>query len=267
MRDQAAPWSDWREIPLGSAFWPTGPAFTGPWTTPPTASIGADQPDFTADIGVAGATAPRVNLSGVLLPVFGEGVGIGVGGFFYTLPIPDYVIGKQPRRFAEWSGLAGDEYVDGGIAGVMRAIEIENVLSSIANDTSIGQPLLDFSAVVKFRGFGSALSGAQTEDTAILAPTFPGMTVDAPDFQPDGIMRLRTVVQLPNTLAVGDYADLFFQVRVAGNRPAPVVQWWACKYRWVDQPFTVPSNTTLKMDGTGGLLESQSRLDDLPYEP
>lgn len=285
-REGQSPWSDWREIPLAGCPWLSGLGFS----TPPAAALAADAwPGTQLDPQQAGTT-PKVTIS-ALSGLYSAG---NVAGYFFQTPLPDYVVNKQPTNLAAWGGLS-DEPMDED--GVLRAILIENVLTAVSAQGISAVTISGFNAAVKFRGFGGPVDGVDTQDEAVassnviapaavpLVSVFGNMSLPsvAPDDFNDaitfaevdgafGFARLRTLVLIPNTVAIGDYIEMTFQFPVPAGLGGDVIQWYGAKFCYVQQPFSLPVNSTIQqlgqdVDAFWSQLEAESRLDDLPYQP
>ncbi len=281
-REQTSAWSDWLPLHMAAGLWTKG-ADVGSVTD----AGGTWAPDALDALtpATAGATPKPSFITGA--------VRLG-----FQLPIPDFIIAKQPRRLAPWSGVFGDDMnVTSNGRGRNVALQIELVL--VRRFDGDGAPGPDLSAVTfetKFRGYGaldSANDNAETQDTPVASGPTGAAFLDtrlpssgtgeqnaAVTFAPDGVARLQLLVLLPETLAIGDVVELnwrfAFTEATASNGTAPV-QFYGAKYRWINADFTpFAVNTAIQLmgqnrDAGGNLidqqLEGQSRADTLPYAP
>jgi hypothetical protein len=269
-REGKSPWQDWQTINLPGLVWRSGAGFTLPPTT-------AFKADALAGQANGGDEAPKV-FSSNANNFYGTG---GVAGWFLSLPLPDAVVG-MPSQLAEWSGLNTEEMIED--AANLRGLLIECVL---VGTTLIASPAVtDFSARAKFRGFGVTVDGEPTQDQVIQPnAAFPDLSLPS---QVGGgqnaaltlagaisIARIRTLILLPSTVALGDVVEINCDFTLAATETGSV-EWHSARYAWVTQPFPFPVNSSIQLEGQDSdaagdplreQLEDQSRLDTLPYEP
>ncbi len=207
------------------------------------------------------------------------------------------------------NGQNGVNNVINADGGRRVALEVENVLTSISfanGDFVIGRDLVGFSLGVKFRGFGALAAGRTTQDAAVAAnalgypaavistlglnltqfgdpatTAFPDMSLPsdaggddlnvAPTFAPNGVCRIRHLVEIPRSVHPGDDFEITAALYRAGDAQAVAIQWVAAKYRWVVPPFAYSPNRGIQLTGqiedAEQQLEDQSRLDTRPTEP
>jgi len=281
--DKLSPWGDWQRLdPL--AF----PYFLGVagWGSIPTANVRGDQ-ITQMQAQVTGVPVTRLSL-GHAKPTFSRSTLSASFAYGFQVPIPDFVLDTQRFRAPEWSGDAADPMAEK--AGLRAALLIEQVFCSYPEmGITVGADLTLFAAAVSFRGYGGSedVLGELplASDGSIASPTiffgfadtaFPRMqlptdetfTTDpdpapAPTFAPLGIMRLQTLVELPNTVTPGDYAECFFQIATAGQEIGVDVQFQHFKYRWITPPYPFLPNQTVQLTGDAG----QPRTDRSQFAP
>jgi hypothetical protein len=260
-----ARWSDWIDIPLFGAPWAIGSSlFGGTWAPLDGLNTSTDIIDSQHGIG-----SPTIGLYAAR-PQFTRG--FSSLQWRMSLSLPNFVLGAQRRRAPEWTGLEGDPMAEN--AGLRTAMLIENVLSS----PNFIAPLNTFIASVTFNGFGfgpektSDVAVTNLEPLGLGASAFPDMSIPPGDGStgdrvsfPQGdapIARIWTLVELPETVALGDFADIaFFLVDQEGA--GSVLQWRTSRYCFITPPYPILPNTTVQLVDD----EAQPRLDFSSYEP
>jgi hypothetical protein len=248
---------------------------------------------------VAGGASPK--------PTFPRGVAASAGtahdiSWYYQIPIPNYVSARQRGRFTSWSGdLGATEGLNGDPDGSRRvALNVETILAS-RNNLGVGSNLAatvppfttlnppGFGMSAKFRGYGAptiSVPVTVTEDTPVgglsvgvagsvfLDMDFPSDDADptgnaAVTFGPDGIARLQHLVEMTNTIDIGDVVELTWRmiVPVAAVIGEAAVQLYGLKYRWVIPPFDFAVNSGVQLVRTSTVDETQPRLDLTTNEP
>ncbi len=280
MPTKTSSFADWQPLHLPSMVWTSlvGQVAAAGDVADAGGAWADDQLDAEANADVFGGAIPK--------PTFARtGYGADIG-FGFQIPIPDYVIAKQPTgRLTEWSGQLGDDY--GADGGRRVAFQLEVILTSLVSGV-VGSDLTSAAGSVKFRGYGaldSANDNAETQDTPVAGtltltnavfadmdlPSDTGSNNDAPTFGPDGVCRLQFLVEIPNTVAIGDVLEALFKVTipVTGASPADVaVQFYGAHYRFITPYFPILANSGEQMLGAvEGELEPQPRSDILPYAP
>lgn len=291
----SAPYADWRTLQLNAVQWfPQGSA-----SSPNFAPLAwtADQLDAITE-----NTTAAVNGFAGRKPTFTDALGdYGTGrifGYGAQVALPNFTIAKQPGRLASWDGLVdGDQ--DTEFAGRRVALLIENVITSVGADQTLGVDLVAWWAGVKFRGFGApvladtpntltqdaGLASLSSAGAAIAASVYPDMSVPSqgtgtlnpavPTFAPDGVARFQTLVEVPDTCGMGDIVEFTCLGQFAASR-VTAIQWFSIKYMWLvlgrDGKWPFPSNSTVQclgqdLDNGSVTLEPQSREDFQPYEP
>jgi hypothetical protein len=279
--DKLAPWGDWQRLdPIAFPYF----LGLGGWGSIPTANVRGDQ-ITQMQAQVPGVTATQIGL-GHAKPTFSRATLAASFAYGFQIPIPDFVLDTQRFRAVDWSGDAADPMAEKG--GLRAALLIEQVFSSFAEmGITIGADLTLFLAAISFRGYGASEGALGTlplaSDGAIAASTifsvataFPRMqlptdqsfVVDpdpapAPTFAPRGIMRIQTLVELPNTLTPGDYAECVFQLATEGQEGGVDVQFQHFKYRWIAPPYPFLPNQCVQLTGDQG----QPRTDRSQFTP
>lgn len=289
-----SPWSDWLPIPLAGCIW-HGPNTTTFGTFNDIGDAVVDMLDPLVDADFRDGAIPKIQ--------FARETAGDTYGYFFQIPVPDYVCAKQNGRFSDWTGLVDEAMaVDGGRR---VGLQIRNIIAS-RNATGVGSDITRFQASVKFRGYGgddgttADLHVAAHQDAPVTGDTIatssgtvsafgdmeiPGnpaadsLNPDVPTFAPDGVCRIDTLVEVPITVSMGDVAEIISRVvlPVAGAGVAGIpVQWYGAFWRWILPPFPFLPNRSIQLLGqtaddddadNRAQLEAQSRDDDLPYQP
>lgn len=257
-----ARWTDWYDIDLFAQPWQIG--FEGALAPLAAGNIAADQIGDTYHDPLVVGDYPGLY---VPAPTFARPFERLQWG--KRVSIPDFVFGTQRFRAPEWSGIVGDPMADSG--GLRAGLLIEVVLTCIP--TAVDLPF--FYVYATFNGFGAG-NDPPTADAAVGSMTrfgqpdaFPDMAADPINLGtpaisfPSGLARIWALVELPDTLAVGDFADLWF---IAEDNPQAVAspfQWRSTRYRFITPPYPQFPNTLRQLTGD----EQQPRLDLTQYEP
>ncbi len=295
-REQTSAWSDWLPLHMGSAVWTTtdvpsqhlrpSTRLNFGFITGNVVDAGGSWNDDRVDqiSGRAEGTIPK--------PTFDATATIYAA---FQIPIPDYVVTKQPSRLTPWGGRIGDE-MQGAGNGRNLALQVELVLNRVWLGNAIpgpapgtpGSDLTTAGFVAKYRGYGardSVNDNAETQDAPI-APSwwdnnsiFDDMALPssgnatqnaAATFAPDGLCRLQAIFLLPATLALGDVVELTTFANFAQDiinsefgTSRAMVQFYGMKYRWINADFTpFPVNTAIQLmgqtkDAGGDALDQQ----------
>jgi len=265
--ERSSPWADWKPLGLPSEVLWFNSVTTWPFAAGPLPF------DYTPDPLDTFAVSPEVAGGAIWKPAFGVGPGQELTfGYEQQIALPDFITKLNGR--VEWSGRVGAPMAADGSNRV--GLEIEHFMGFDADLVApFGAPLglSVFSLAVKFRGYGAQVANQQTQDVYVgpagfgqATSAFPQMAVPLAPFLFDPargfyIARVRHIVEIPSTVAPGDFAEMVALIRIGAAPVTQAMSFFNSRRRFVRAPFSVEPNTGAQLTGDQG----QARTDNTPY--
>jgi hypothetical protein len=223
-------------------------------------TLGDGYPDPTTEGGTGGRRV-ALQIRNIIISRAADFVdGPALGSFFASAKFrgyggcPDTASGVGDEVDAHQdSPVAGDTVLNGSTLGGTLAGHTYDP----SEDTAFGDMEIPSNPLV---------ADSQNPD----APIFDGTSDDPNE---NGVCRIDTIIEIPDTVAIGDVIELTCGITIPANTTAPDVCWYSVQYRWIVGPFPFAPNSSIQLlsqtDATSGKdqLESQSRDDDQPYNP
>jgi hypothetical protein len=232
-------------------------------------------PDPTTEGGTGGR---RVFLQ-VRNILFSRALGDGVSGGLGAVgaPLNSFFASAKFRGYGGCNNVAqspadpeGDAHQDSPVAG-------DGVLNGTTPTGQAAPPVAggninDPGKVTAFGDMDIPSNPLVADSQNLTAPIFGGSSDDPTE---NGVCRIDTIVEIPDTVAIGDVIELTcgFTLAQLNTGAYADVSYYAIMYRFILGPTPFNPNTSLQQisqsDNASGndQLESQSRDDDLPYAP